>query len=296
MAVNIQFHEHCIICSDTNLKRLQHFSNAFLVKCKNCGFVFCEKIPDVYELQNHYNNYPEMENISLITIKRYEELLDSFEPFRKTNNLLDIGCGDGYLLDVARRKGWNVYGTEYSEKLALKNASKGIKVMQGKFNDKWFDTNFFDVITYIEVIEHINAPKQEVPLFIETLRSGGVFYLTTPNFNSIARRVLGNNWNIVEYPEHLCYYTPGTVKKLFKQFPKLYFGKLITTGFSISRLTERTRVRRQETKEFNSYPRDEKIRNFTEYNRALGLVKCLVNSILTMVGSGDTIKATLVKK
>src|SRR4051812_49141965 len=127
MVSETQFQDHCLICSGLNLKHFKYFKHAFLVKCKDCGFVFCEKIPDSDELRDYYNNYPEIQSISPVTIKRFEELLDGFEPFRKTNNILDIGFGDGYLLEVAKRKGWNVYGTEYSEKLASKGASKGIK-------------------------------------------------------------------------------------------------------------------------------------------------------------------------
>lgn len=295
MDSDIQFHEHCLICSGSDLKRLKDFGHAFLVKCGNCGFVFCERIPGADELQRHYNNYPQTASISPITTKRYEELLERFEPYRKTNNILDIGFGDGFFLDVAKSRGWNVYGTEYSETLALKGVSKGINVKQGKFDSKWFESNFFDVITYIEVLEHINSPKKEIPLFIEVLRKGGVFYLTTPNFNSISRSLLKANWSIIEYPEHLCYYTPQTMRKLFSRFPQVGVEKIITTGFSISRLTERTRLKRQETKEFNSYPIDEKLRNSMEHNKVLGLLKRTLNSILTIFGRGDTIKATFVK-
>ena len=41
-------------------------------------------MPSPIELEEHYNGYGRNDYLSPITIKRYQEILDSFEPFRKT--------------------------------------------------------------------------------------------------------------------------------------------------------------------------------------------------------------------
>jgi SAM-dependent methyltransferase len=286
---------YCILCGGNHLKELQHFAHAFLVKCRDCGFVFSKKKPSDEELLTYYNNYPQSESISPITVKRYEDLLDSFEKYRKTNNLLDIGFGDGHLLDVAKKKGWNIYGTEYSETLARKGITKGFNVKTGKFQKDWFVENTFDVIIYIEVLEHINNPKEELPLYINILRDGGIFYLTTPNFNSLSRRLLKDQWSIVEYPEHLCYYTPATLKRMFNQFASIHIHGIATTGLSLSRMTERTREKRQASKEFNSYPADEKLRAYMEHSPAMAMLKSAANFFLNLFQCGDTMKVGLLK-
>src|SRR5690606_143762 len=89
--------------------------HAYLVKCKSCSLVFSKRIPISDELAKHYQNYPRYTELSPITLKRYNELLDYFEKFRQTNNLIDLGCSNGLFLEVAKSRGWNVFGTEYDE-------------------------------------------------------------------------------------------------------------------------------------------------------------------------------------
>ena len=74
----------------------------------------------------------------------------------------------------------------------------------------------FDIITSFEVVEHINNPKEEINNYNQILRKGGLFYCTTPNFNSLSRRILKAKWNTICYPEHLSYYTIKTLTKLLK--------------------------------------------------------------------------------
>src|SRR5437764_554107 len=111
-----KFHQHCLICNSNKLKRLKGYESAFLIQCQTCSFVFCEKIPSEKELTDHYKSYGRNDYLSPITIKRYHELLDEFEKFRKTNKILDIGSGIGYFLEVAKSRGWEVFGTEYTDK------------------------------------------------------------------------------------------------------------------------------------------------------------------------------------
>ncbi|MCH8330091.1 MAG: hypothetical protein IH946_01715, partial [Bacteroidetes bacterium] len=78
-----------------------------MIKCKDCGFVFMEKIPTLEELNAHYENYSyDSEGyLSPLTIKSYNLLLDEFEKYRKTNKLLDVGCGRGWFLQEAKITG-----------------------------------------------------------------------------------------------------------------------------------------------------------------------------------------------
>src|SRR3954452_364817 len=63
------------------------------------------------------------------------------------------------------------------------------------------------------------------------LRPGGALYLTTPNFNSLSRRVVGPRWRAIEYPEHLNLFTPRTLDGLLTR-AGLTKADLRTTGIS----------------------------------------------------------------
>jgi 2-polyprenyl-3-methyl-5-hydroxy-6-metoxy-1,4-benzoquinol methylase len=227
MAQN-QYHSRCLITNAQDLYPLKGYEKNYLVKSKSSGFVFCSKIPTDEEILKHYTNYPIGYGVdSAITTIRINEVLDGFEKFRKTNNMLDVGCGPGLFLIEAKKRGWEVYGTEFTDNQLAYLHDKGINTLKGKLTNDSFEDELFDVIISSEVIEHINNPLEEMKHFHRLLRKGGLVYITTPNFNAIERFLLKGDYAIIEYPEHLCYYTPKTIDLLltnngFKQTKNYY--------------------------------------------------------------------------
>jgi len=215
------------------------------------------------------------------------------EPFRKTNKLLDVGCGIGYFLEVAKRKGWEVYGTEYTDEAVAICEMKGINMQKGKLNPANYNLEQFDIITSFEVIEHINNPNEELYNFNQLLRSGGLVYVTTPNFNSLLRYRLKAAYNVISYPEHLSYYNPKTLKHVFQKNGFLV-KKIRTTGISLTRL--KTSSGKSNQKYISSTSDDEKIRNQVESKWYLKIAKNIVNSALTISGKGDSLKGWFIKK
>jgi SAM-dependent methyltransferase len=278
----------CILCNSTDLKILPSYSRAFLTKCRNCNLVFCKKDPSPDELTAHYTNYPRYLSLSAITEKRYNELLDKFEPFRKTNNLIDLGCSTGLFLDCAKKRGWNVYGTEYAQESIDYCAQKNITVFKSDQLPPEFFTIQFDVVTSFEVIEHINTPIVEMQLVKKILRLQGAFYVTTPNFNAISRLLLKEKWNLIEYPEHLTYYTPDTLHHLLKGYGfKKQF--LVTTGISLSRFNQSRGI--EDVNRTLNDNVDETMRKNIEKNFLLLWAKNLTNFFLNGFKIGDAMKA-----
>ena len=268
----MRFHNHCLLCHSTALSpKGKEYEHAYLVQCDDCGLVFGKRIPEADELQAHYAQYTRDNAISPITVARYEELLEQFEPFRKLNRILDVGCGDGHFLAVAKKKGWEVFGTEYTDEAVAVSRAKGIHIHQGALQD--YPAAQFDVITSFEVLEHINDGREHVRKINALLRKGGLFYFTTPNFNSFSRKWLGGKWNVIEYPEHLTYYTVKTVTRLLKDagFER---RSMRTTGFSPQRFRLSVGTA---TRTGNS---DESLRNAIEERALLRLAKKTVNGLL----------------
>jgi SAM-dependent methyltransferase len=281
-------HAHCLICGSPEYGVLdKEFAHAYLVKCIACGFVFGSRIPSQQELQDHYALYPRDNSISPVTIKRYEELLDQFEPYRKTNRMLDVGCGDGHFLAVAKSKGWDVYGTEFTDDAVAVGSAKGIHMHKGTIQS-WMDRGDFDVITSFEVLEHINDGVEHISKIKDLLRGGGLFYFTTPNFNALSRRVLGGRWKIIEYPEHLCYYTAGSMHRLLTQCG-LKRLSVKTTGLAMQKFPVAANVPE------NRAVKEENLRVAIEENRFLQLVKSIVNRSVNALKIGDTLKGYYVK-
>lgn len=296
-------HQHqlttCILCGKDNLKPMKGFEHATLCKCSSCGMVFSSANPTLDELEEYYKGYGRNDYLSPITIKRYHEILDQFESVRKTNRLLDVGCGIGYFLEVAKTRGWEVYGTEFTDQAIEICEKKGIIMNKGVLNPANYPSESFDVITSFEVIEHINTPNPEIANFSALLRKDGLLYITTPNFNSTLRYYLGPKYNVIGWPEHLSYYTPSTLTQLMRKhkFKPVYVK---STGISLTRFRSSNKpATAEETREGTEFiaenTTDEKLRNRFESSTILGLLKSTLNSILSFTGKGDALKGLFKK-
>ena len=289
---NSSFHTKCLITNTQDLYPLKGYEKNYLVKSKSSGFVFCSKIPTDEEILNHYNNYPIGYGAdSAITTIRINEVLDEFERFRKNNKMLDVGCGPGLFLIEAKKRGWEVYGTEFTDNQLAYLNNKGINTLKGKLSDASFENELFDVIISSEVIEHINNPVEEMQQFHRLLRKGGVVYITTPNFNALERYLLKGDYEIIEYPEHLSYYTPTTINLLLTNsgFKKL---KITTTGISIARIKKGWKTKNNEST--LAVSSDEALREQLEtgYKRH---IKSFINGLLNLFGIGNSLKVWYVK-
>jgi 2-polyprenyl-3-methyl-5-hydroxy-6-metoxy-1,4-benzoquinol methylase len=289
------YHSNCFVCASEQLLEMKRYQKHGLVKCINCGFVFAKQIPSTEELEDWYSNYSynEEEYLSPVTVLSYNKLLDEFEKYRSNNKLLDVGCGRGAFLQVAKKRGWEVYGTEYSAKAINICEQKGINMKAGILNPKDFEGVNFDIITSFEVIEHINYPHRELQSINLLLRSGGLFYCTTPNFNSLLRFYLKENYNVIGYPEHLSYYTKSTLNKVvLKNNFKLI--KFLSTGISITRIKGSTG---STTEKLNSPDSsDEILRKKIESKWYLAIAKQVINFILTLTNTGISLKGYYIKK
>lgn len=268
---------------------MRNYAKSGLVKCKDCGFVFMHQIPSDLELDKHYSTYGYEGDrlLTSMTIDSYNNTLDEFEAFRKNNNLLDIGCGVGHFPSVAKQRGWMSFGTEYSPKAVESARSKGINMHIGPLQTAAFDSQNFDVITSFEVIEHINNPLEEIKTIYRLLRPGGIFYCTTPNFNSLLRYWLKADYKVIEYPEHLSYYTKKTLTKLMVA-NGFELVKFKSTGFS---LTQIQRAKNQLKEDFTfETSSDENLRRKIQGNRWLSLAKKIVNFLMTQTNTGMIIK------
>jgi 2-polyprenyl-3-methyl-5-hydroxy-6-metoxy-1,4-benzoquinol methylase len=289
-----KYHLECLVCGSPGLKALKGYEKHDLVKCRSCGFVFMRRVPSAEELDAYYSTYSygREQYLSPLTIKSYNILLDELEKFRTNNRLLDVGCGSGFFLDEAKKRGWEVYGTEYSAKAVEMCRQKGITIKEGMLDPVSFGGKTFDVITSFEVLEHINNPKEELASIHKLLRTGGLFYCTTPNFNSLMRYYLGDKYNVITYPEHLSYYTKSTLNKVVTERGFRPY-KFLSTGISLSRL----RTSKGSNEELiSSGSSDELLRQKIEKKPLLGIAKKIVNSLLTLTNTGLTLKGYYIKK
>ena len=105
-------------------------------------------------------------------------------------NILDVGCGGGILAESMARLGGNVTGIDQSE-IAIKIAKLHAKENNLSIDYKLLniedflkkDSNKFDVITCLEMIEHVPDPASIITSCAKKLKKNGRLYVSTINRN-----------------------------------------------------------------------------------------------------------------
>jgi SAM-dependent methyltransferase len=248
--------------------------------------VFADAFPGPEQLEQHYGGYPRLPVTSKITFGRYEELLDGFEPERQLGRLLDVGCGVGDFLLRAKSRGWKVDGVELEARARAICAERGLDVQPAPLAPEQYEPGSFDVVTALEVLEHMVNPRRELELIAGLLRPGGVLYVTTPNFSSLTRRLLGPRYEVICFPEHLGYFRTSTLDRLLTE-GGLSRVTLRATGISPGQVYAAMRPQTPGARRSV----DESVREVFE-GGTLRQFKQLVNRSLTQLSLGDTLKAT----
>jgi len=123
--------------------------------------------------------------------------------YKHGGRLLDVGCGNGSFLANMKRLGWLVEGVEVDPKAVIQARSKGVEVWCQTLQEKRYPDNFFDAITLFHVIEHVHEPLEMLAECWRILKKGGLLILTTPNTQSLGRKIFREYWRGFEPPRHL---------------------------------------------------------------------------------------------
>lgn len=105
--------------------------------------------------------------------------------------LLEIGCGNGRLLHLARSGGWEVRGLELSPFLAASvKARLGIDVVVADYMEYSHGTGeAFDLVLLRHVLEHLMDPKRAMMGISALLKEGGYALLEFPNIDGLDTRL-----------------------------------------------------------------------------------------------------------
>jgi methionine biosynthesis protein MetW len=100
----------------------------------------------------------------------------------KGSRVLDLGCGDGALLDyLQRERGCTGYGVELSDANVLACVQRGVQVLQLNLDQglTMFEDASFDVVLQIDTLQHLRNAET---MLNETARVGRLGIVAFPNF------------------------------------------------------------------------------------------------------------------
>lgn len=288
----------CYLCGNEKIKTV--YDQKALVQCLSCSFVYYEPIPSEKDLDIVYSKYTREEYITDASVNKIRKELGSLLNTFKINKILDIACGECYVLDSLKsiNPELELFATEHSS--AKDNViSKGYNFIEGEFFP--ITSLKFDLIIFTEAIEHINDINSFLKSARNLLNSGGLIYFTTPNFSSFESRLMKENWGMIMPPEHLSYFTPKTLKFALSNngFKKIYSR---TENISIFRVIEYFNLRFSRSSKKSKEPAlspqhvSDNLQKFVESNFLIRFCKILMNVFLNFFNLGSSIKAVYQKK
>lgn len=287
--------QHCPACQDTQKKLRGEKNNFNIFSCQTCGslLTFEKGKKEGFDYCDYYDGHnlevPEFVN------KRLTEIVRSFEKFRQNNRFLDVGCGAGTLLNAAIGENWDVQGLEVSAPSVEHLRRKGIKVFHGDLNSAKFPSDHFDVVTSVEVLEHVEEPEKLLKEIYRILRPGGLFWGTTPHGKGASARLLGAKWSCVAPPEHLQLFSVKGIRILLSE-NKFRNIKIKTQGINpieiINTIKQSNLSSSNEsgTETFNSTASAYEINAAFSNNSFRRSIKNFLNNVLDVTKLGDSLK------
>jgi len=177
-----------------------------LYRCPACGLVFLYPLPDGEELDRLYNEsyYGKGRQkfssaleaaIAAITLLKWKRLRHLMGP---GDRLLDVGCGRGTLVRLARSAGFEAYGLERH----YPGAPFSPHVFYHDLTECRFPGNHFHVVVLWHVLEHLPSPVATLQEIHRLLSPGGWLSVAVPNFGGAQARASGNQWFHLDLPRH----------------------------------------------------------------------------------------------
>jgi SAM-dependent methyltransferase len=261
-----------------------------LLQCSSCGTIYPGTEPCHQALDEIYDHYYDQANFELhpVTGAALDRLVRSLHAFRSTNRWLDVGYGAGGLLTVAERQGWSCHGVEVSPSALRYGAGRGWQVEES-MEAASFPSKGFDVVTMIELIEHITSPDKFLQWAGRLVRPGGLLYVTTPNARSLNRRILGLDWSVISPPEHLTIWSPRGLSRALVRAGFVPV-RVRSEGLNPSELCARLRSPSPDAPPLN---RNEAALALNEVFSRTPLrrnLKAAINDGLSLLGAGDRLK------
>lgn len=131
--------------------------------------------------------------------------------------LLDIGCGNGGFLTLAKDAGWEVSGVDFDPAAVETAQARGLDVRCGGHELLETEIERYDIITLSHVIEHVRDPKSLLQRIYTLLKPGGLLWLDTPNLKSLGARRFGPAWRGLEPPRHLVLFNPESLAQCLRE-------------------------------------------------------------------------------
>ena len=194
-----------------------------IVTCKHCGLTYSRNIlrPEfdrqLYVHSASQNSYFDLKRndayaaIEKIKCQYIVQRIGTYQA--PPGQFLDVGAGAGRLLWAAKQSGWNTFGIEANAEFAKACHALQVPVVHGFFPESLPAGQRYDVITIIDVLEHLSDPVDFLKTSLDWLSESGLVVIQVPNMDSLIVQLEGSS-NTNYCHGHWNHFNTNTLEKL----------------------------------------------------------------------------------
>jgi len=223
----------CPICESQAPRAAWQYQTYTIFECPHCRleFVYPPQSAPLEFYQDHYTDimattladriHPSFQD----TIKKIEQASQRYL-LPQQKQVIDVGCGPGYLLSELSRRGFDGFGIDFNpEAVRIANEHFQVKAEVRRLEDLLNFQVKFDLALLIHVLEHVEDPAKLLRNIRQLLRPNGLLFIELPNLNrfSVHRSVKRGTLPPMEYPpHHMTFWSTGALSRA-----------LALTGYSV---------------------------------------------------------------
>jgi SAM-dependent methyltransferase len=191
-------------------------------RCPNCGAATTDPWPSEEELEQAYGTWyrPESGRFTFVgdaLLRRTRALLAGrLDRIAPAGRVLDVGAGDGVLIDALRDRGRDAIGLERDSRRPDVRDDP-LERIEGEWA----------AVVFWHSLEHLPDPGQAIREAARLLFRGGVVAIAVPNTDSLQARAFGDRWLHLEPPLHLVHLSERALR-----------SQLTASGFEVERVSQ----------------------------------------------------------
>lgn len=254
--------QKCNICGSRDLEFVCAMWAHYFLRCSQCNIYFVSNLPNIKKIRQEYlisnseEHWFERGRYILTTEddKKWEEWIDwkirtfhrlKLEEFEKkigdSKKALEIGCAEGKVSEILKRRGWTVVGLDLSEYMVHLCQELNLNVIIAAAENLNFKNESFDLTVMFHTLEHTVNPLLVLRNVFKVLKRRGRLILEVPYFVD-KKAILEDFANI----PHFYFFTEKAMNRMsniigFNQLDKfIYEDQLCKSRYNICYLFEKS--------------------------------------------------------
>jgi SAM-dependent methyltransferase len=213
----------CLLCDSDKAEMLLKDTREILpfsiFSCDSCTNAWTNPPPNIIDYQSadfHASTIDLLDDVEAIrkiddlpkewkqSIMMQVSLLKQTLPPR--SKILEIGCGEGLLLNELSKANFQAKGIEPSIAGSRRARSRGLDVITGHFPISLMHENF-DAIVLSHVLEHFEDPIKVLTEIADRLPSGYLLLIQS-NYKGLIPKLIAEEWYAWTPEQHYWHFTP----------------------------------------------------------------------------------------